>query len=312
MDDIYMNNEVLNSQCTLPSSKKHEMYLKSSRSSQKDEAEFDNVYMNFETLNVYSLASAKQTKITTDKVSSSSQEEREQKPWRNREAGCCGLSACSCCWVVVSLIVLLILLLIAFGIFIIHAENKLQDMKKAYAGLSENHSLANEELNLLWNNFTRLSTKHLTLQFNYSTLFDKKCPICPYGWLINQTSCYYISTDQMNWKDSQGDCAAKGGHLVIITNEKEQIFLKEHVSKSDVWIGLSDLKEEGRWIWVDNTTPMKSYWGEGQPDDWKDDTPNGEDCAHIRHWADSIYNWNDVPCDNSIGRVCEKEQNNIF
>uniref|UniRef100_A0A8C4X4Y7 Asialoglycoprotein receptor 1-like n=1 Tax=Erpetoichthys calabaricus TaxID=27687 RepID=A0A8C4X4Y7_ERPCA len=138
---------------------------------------------------------------------------------------------------------------------------------------------------------------------------NQNCSICPYGWLIHQTSCYYISTDQMNWKDSQGDCAAKGGHLVIITNEKEQIFLKEHVSKLDVWIGLSDLKEEGRWIWVDNTTPMKSYWGEGQPDDWKDNTLNGEDCAHIRHWADSIYNWNDVPCDRSIGRVCEKEQN---
>ncbi|XP_028654895.1 C-type lectin domain family 4 member E-like [Erpetoichthys calabaricus] len=299
MDEIYMNDDIFHS--TLSSSKKQESKLKSCRSSQK---EVENIYMNFGDSSVCPPATANQTKITPNKVSSSSLEERKQRQWDNREADFCGLFARSCCWLVSSLTLLLVLLLFAFGIFFIHAEKKLHDMKKKYASLSENRSLANEELNQMRSNFSHLSTKHLTLQFNYSTLFDKTCPLCPYGWLIHQTSCYYISTDQMNWNDSQGDCMAKGGHLVIITNEKEQTFLNEHVNKSHAWIGLSDLEEERKWIWVDSTTPTMRYWAEGQPDDW-----NGEDCAHIRQWPGSINSWNDLSCEFRIGRVCEKKQN---
>ncbi|XP_039605841.1 C-type lectin domain family 4 member E-like [Polypterus senegalus] len=299
MDDIYTNDDIFHSPSTLLSSKKQESTLKSCSSSQK---EVENIYMNFGDSSVCPPVTANQTKITTNE-SSSSLEERKQRQWDNREADFCGLSARSCCWVVSSLTLLLIVLLIAFGMFFIHAEKKLHDLKKTYASLSENYSLANEELNQMRSNFSRLSTKHLTLQFNYSTLFDNKCPLCPYGWLIYQTSCYYISTDQMNWKDSQDDCVAKGGHLVIITNEKVQRFLNEHVNTSHAWIGLSDLKEEGKWIWVDSTTPTMRYWADRQPDDW-----NGEDCAHIRQRPDSIKSWNDLSCEIRIGRVCEKKQ----
>ncbi|XP_028654296.1 perlucin-like protein [Erpetoichthys calabaricus] len=269
-----------------------------------DETEVGNVYEN-----TCTSFSASKTKTPTNKVSSSSAEEREQMPRRNRQAGYCGLSACSCRWVVFTLAVLVVLVLIAFAMFFIHAENKLQHVKREYDSLSENQSFVNEELNQLRSNFTRLTKEHLALQTTYNALLGKKCSVCPQDWLIHGGSCYYVSNDKKNWSESQDDCAARGGHLVIITNEREQSFLNENVRNSEVWIGLSDLKDEGKWVWVDDTTTAKSYWTDGEPDDWKEKNPNGEDCAHLRPWVDPPNTWHDISCDTRMQRVCEKNYN---
>ncbi|XP_039605551.1 C-type lectin domain family 7 member A-like [Polypterus senegalus] len=246
MDDIYMNNEELFSSATSPSPMKHEM-LKPRQSPLKAEAEVQNIYLNRGGIRVSTFSGSHPR---TAKVCNSSLEEREERTHHGREADFCGLSARSCCWVVSSLTLLLIVLLIAFGMFFIHAEKKLHDLKKTYASLSENYTLANEELNQTRSNFSRLSTKYLTLQFNYSTRFEKKCSVCPDGWLTHHTSCYLISTDYMDWTASQDDCLAKGAHLVIIENESEQRFLNKHVASSDAWIGLTDSKQEEKWLWT--------------------------------------------------------------
>uniref|UniRef100_A0A8C4T347 C-type lectin domain-containing protein n=1 Tax=Erpetoichthys calabaricus TaxID=27687 RepID=A0A8C4T347_ERPCA len=65
-------------------------------------------------------------------------------------------------------------------------------------------------------------------------------------------SCYFISTDEMNWWDSQNNCRSLGGHLVIIESEEEQTRTSGHAD-SYYWIGLSDQATEGHFLWVDGT-----------------------------------------------------------
>ena len=49
---------------------------------------------------------------------------------------------------------------------------------------------------------------------------------CAEGWVLLGESCYYISTDTMNWHSAVRRCMDFDSHLVIIDNQKEQNLLK--------------------------------------------------------------------------------------
>ncbi|XP_051988679.1 CD209 antigen-like protein D [Xyrauchen texanus] len=78
-------------------------------------------------------------------------------------------------------------------------------------------------------------------------------------WFKAKGRFYVFSTDTKDWKSSRERCQALGGDLVIINNEEEQDFLSEKVDGYDFnWIGLTDIQNEGVWLWVDNA-PLTSY-----------------------------------------------------
>uniref|UniRef100_A0A3P8ZI13 C-type lectin domain-containing protein n=2 Tax=Esox lucius TaxID=8010 RepID=A0A3P8ZI13_ESOLU len=111
-------------------------------------------------------------------------------------------------------------------------------------------------------------------------------------WEFFNGSSYYFSENKLTWKNSKYACIQEGGHLVIIENQQEQDFIRKHVgntdSKNSYWIGMTDIKEEGVWVWVDNT-PLNdniNYWDQNNGTDVSDDPePNdwdsNEDCAQI-------------------------------
>ncbi|KAG7313932.1 hypothetical protein KOW79_022428 [Hemibagrus wyckioides] len=76
------------------------------------------------------------------------------------------------------------------------------------------------------------------------------------GWMLFQSSLYYISTEQKNWTVSRQYCRVRGADLVIINSKEEQAFV-EMLSKSKnygIYIGLTDSENEGVWKWVDGTS----------------------------------------------------------
>ena len=70
-----------------------------------------------------------------------------------------------------------------------------------------------------------------------------------------------------------------------------------------IWLGASDLEEEGKWVWASDGAPVRAdvVWSPGEPNDYKD----GEDCMAM----DVIGGLNDLPCggDRMHPYVCDAQ-----
>ncbi|XP_076451243.1 C-type lectin lectoxin-Lio3-like [Babylonia areolata] len=84
-------------------------------------------------------------------------------------------------------------------------------------------------------------------------------------------SCYLFVLDHMReFDNAEKECEARGGHLAIIRDIATQNFLY-HTLRQDfhyddiVWIGLSDERSEGHWVWVDGSAARFTYWASDQP-----------------------------------------------
>ncbi|XP_029022721.1 C-type lectin domain family 4 member E-like isoform X2 [Betta splendens] len=142
------------------------------------------------------------------------------------------------------------------------------------------------------------------------------CPTCEPGWDQHGGSCYYFSSDKLTWDQSRSDCKRRGADLVQINSEEEQRFLDNKVGRKMTyfldwfWIGLTDSKEEGRWLWVDDS-PLNtslSFWDKNQPDNWTGENPAGEHCASmgVQGGATDLKSCYDRSCNVPQRRICEK------
>ncbi|XP_052610774.1 CD209 antigen-like protein E [Peromyscus californicus insignis] len=124
------------------------------------------------------------------------------------------------------------------------------------------------------------------------------CRPCPWDWELFQGSCYLFSRTLGSWEASASSCQDLGAHLVIINSVEEQRFMKYwNVRKNQrSWIGLSDLRREGSWQWVDGNPLQLSFWKEGEPNNDGD-----EDCVEL--FTDD---WNDNKCTEQNFWVCEQ------
>ncbi|XP_052024092.1 CD209 antigen-like protein C [Apodemus sylvaticus] len=127
---------------------------------------------------------------------------------------------------------------------------------------------------------------------------DNLCRPCPWDWMLFQGNCYFFSTYQKKWKESVTACKDMGAQLVVIKSNEEQSFLQRtSKKKGNTWMGLSDAKEEGQWLWVDGSPlQWRNYWSVGEPNNQDD-----EDCAIF-----SNPGWNDVICSYKAFWICKK------
>ncbi|KAG9279583.1 C-type lectin domain family 6 member A-like [Astyanax mexicanus] len=158
-----------------------------------------------------------------------------------------------------------------------------------------------------------LKVKYRTAHEVFSACSEcQNCGQCGDGWKRFGVKCYYFSTDTLNWTNSRDHCVEKGGHLVIITSEAEQIFVNS--SGETHWIGLNDLETEGKWMWV-NKQPLTEtgviLWYKrpdipDEPDNWKYEDPSGENCVSLGNESGHTHSWFDSSCSKLKKFICEK------
>ncbi|XP_029993598.1 CD209 antigen-like protein C [Sphaeramia orbicularis] len=125
---------------------------------------------------------------------------------------------------------------------------------------------------------------------------------CPQDWLMFDSSCYYISTQRKTWDDSRRDCLQRGADLVVIGNRQEQAFLTGFTEVA--WVGMTDRRREGRFVWVDRTPVNRNQlqWARGQPDN----SNGAEDCGDLYTRIDFI-GLNDSACTTLRQWICERK-----
>ena len=76
------------------------------------------------------------------------------------------------------------------------------------------------------------------------------------------------------WEEARDQCESMGGHLAVITSKEEDEALfafTRYCGYDNVYIGYSDIEEEGNWQWVNGETSDYSNWNESEPNGF---TPN--------------------------------------
>uniref|UniRef100_A0A665WWK7 C-type lectin domain-containing protein n=1 Tax=Echeneis naucrates TaxID=173247 RepID=A0A665WWK7_ECHNA len=142
---------------------------------------------------------------------------------------------------------------------------------------------------------------------------DETYPRCEEGWEHNGGKCYLFSTNGSSWEKSRDECKQLGGDLEISSTFPLQGFLIERLRithRGFFWIGLTDSKNESDWLWVDGSPLDKSwtFWRSGEPDNWKEKDPDGEDCVAMGETGKILESWNDDSCKTEYKRICEKEE----
>ena len=116
---------------------------------------------------------------------------------------------------------------------------------------------------------------------------------------------YQIYRQELTWQQAEARCLEMGGHLAIVRNAAENQFLAAMMKAGGLdaaWLGATDAKVEGRWVWVDGTNMSYSNWGPGQPNNKGD----GED--HLILLLKFNATWSDQPnssTQHDPGFICE-------
>ncbi|XP_070711186.1 CD209 antigen-like protein C [Pempheris klunzingeri] len=110
-----------------------------------------------------------------------------------------------------------------------------------------------------------------------------RCSVCPGGWLWWRGHCYFFSVglqEHLRWNESAEFCQRHNSSLAVITDSAEMEFIQGVMETFPrfpfLWVGLTDAKQEGQWLWCDGTDiqhymPLTVEWD-----------ADHRDCADLR------------------------------
>jgi len=123
---------------------------------------------------------------------------------------------------------------------------------------------------------------------------------CPAGYSEWEGNCYKVDSTTRSWQEAENECAREAGsHLTNIIDRAEQAYVTLLMKENqvDLWIGLTDKENAGRYLWTDSTTVRFTNWGPGMP------SVMTGGCVHLDY---SKYGqWSDKKCDAAYGSLCK-------
>ena len=79
---------------------------------------------------------------------------------------------------------------------------------------------------------------------------------------------YKVFPQLLSWHTAQRRCREMGGRLACVHSAPQNAFIADLVRQAgiqDAWLGATDERQEGRWVWCDNSLMTYSNWTPTQP-----------------------------------------------
>jgi len=100
-------------------------------------------------------------------------------------------------------------------------------------------------------------------------------------------SHYYKKTDGiLEYHLAKDYVEARGGYLPVINSQAENTFLRNAAGEDRYWLALTDIENEGTFVWTTGAPVTYTNWSINEPDN-----RDGEDYTHV--FSDGT--WNDLP-----------------
>ncbi|XP_060063605.1 lithostathine-1-beta-like [Ylistrum balloti] len=132
---------------------------------------------------------------------------------------------------------------------------------------------------------------------------------CPRGWVRNKSrrECYFYDDNgaPKTQADAVAHCYDVNGEILMPKTKVENAFLVSSIVLNfEAWIGLTDSVYETFWQWNDGHIMAENFWSTGQPDNIRDSSFTGQDCAVITANNLSGY-WKDEECQDRKRVICQ-------
>ncbi|XP_057295079.1 uncharacterized protein LOC130623591 isoform X2 [Hydractinia symbiolongicarpus] len=127
--------------------------------------------------------------------------------------------------------------------------------------------------------------------------------LCEPGWTYVKGNCYKPMDGCQTYNTAEQQCNNIAAALPTVEGPAEAYFLEQISVSNKTWIGLTDVKYEGKWTWSSGSMSAYRKWLVNQP--------NGgaqENCAVV-DGTSNVAGWDDVPCSECANVQCEKGAN---